>query len=175
MPVKRKAKASIPARRVKKMSENNSPLYRALSRKKVILPRRMTNRPLSIARSIPAVISNSSEKKIRAAKKETKRVRISVIVPISHADEMRKVLAEAGAGRIGNYDFCSFTTSGVGRFRGDSEARPFLGLPGRVELVREEKIEVSAPESIWQKIVAAARRAHPYEEPVIEVILVIGS
>ncbi len=47
---------------------------------------------------------------------ESNNVKLVVFVPISHSDIVRKALGEAGAGKIGNYDFCSFSSRGVVRF-----------------------------------------------------------
>ena len=52
----------------------------------------------------------------------TKNVKLVVFVPLSHSDAVRKALGEAGAGRIGNYDFCSFSSLGTGRFRGNTKS-----------------------------------------------------
>lgn len=49
----------------------------------------------------------------------TKNVKLVIFVPLSHSGIVRQVLGEAGAGKIGNYDFCSFSTRGTGRFRGN--------------------------------------------------------
>ncbi len=44
-------------------------------------------------------------------------VKIVIFVPESHADIVREAMGKAGAGKIGNYSFCSFSSKGVGRFR----------------------------------------------------------
>lgn len=98
-----------------------------------------------------------------------KFVKIVVFTPVSHSDEIRRALAEAGAGHIGNYDFCSFTSVGTGRFRGLDGSKPFIGKPGNIEEVREEKIEVICPSELLNKILESARSVHPYEEPAIDV------
>ncbi len=96
-------------------------------------------------------------------------VKIAVFVPESHADAIRKALVEAGAGHIGKYDFCSFTTRGVGRFRGLEGSKPFIGQQGKIEAVAEDRIEVICPSSILDKVLKAVRAVHPYEEPAIDV------
>lgn len=96
-------------------------------------------------------------------------VKIAVFVPMSHADAVRKALAEAGAGHIGNYDSCSFSSKGTGRFRGGKDTNPFIGKPGKLEEVKEERIETICPFVILDKVFAAVKKAHPYEEPAIDV------
>ncbi len=98
-----------------------------------------------------------------------KFVKIVVFTPVSHSDEIRRALAEAGAGHIGNYNFCSFTSVGTGRFRGLEGSKPFIGKSGNIEEVREEKIEVICPVKLLNKVLQSVRSVHPYEEPAIDV------
>lgn len=96
-------------------------------------------------------------------------VKIAVFTPVSHSDAVRKALADAGSGHIGNYDFCSFTTRGTGRFRGLEGSKPFIGTQGKIEEVDEDRIEVICPAEILDKVLQAIRAVHPYEEPAIDV------
>lgn len=96
-------------------------------------------------------------------------VKIAVFTPLSHCDAVRKALAEAGAGHIGNYDSCSFSTKGVGRFRGLEGTKPFIGEAGKTENVEEERIEVICPFEKLETVLAAVKKVHPYEEPAIDV------
>ncbi|MFC1616001.1 hypothetical protein ACFL21_02580 [Patescibacteria group bacterium] len=98
-----------------------------------------------------------------------KNVKIVVYVPESHADEIRKVLAESGSGHIGNYDYCSFSMKGVGRFRGLEGTKPFMGEAGNIEEVEEERIETICPKEKMEDVLGAVMKAHPYEEPAIDV------
>ncbi len=70
----------------------------------------------------------------------TKNVKLIVFVPLSHADIVRKALGEASAGKIGNYDFCSFSSRGTGRFRGNEKSKPAIGESEKYEAVEEERI-----------------------------------
>lgn len=99
----------------------------------------------------------------------TKNVKFVVFVPISHADIIRKVLGEAGAGRIGNYDFCSFSTHGIGRFRGVEGANPAIGEVGKYEAVEEERIEVVVPREILNEVIEKVKSNHPYEEVAFDI------
>jgi len=96
-------------------------------------------------------------------------VKIAVFVPVTHADVVRKALADAGSGHIGNYDFCSFSTRGIGRFRPLKDAKPAIGEIGKIEEVEEERIEVICPSEILKKVLKEVRAVHPYEEPAIDV------
>ncbi len=95
--------------------------------------------------------------------------KIVICVPTSHADKIRQALAQAGAGHIGNYDSCSFSVKGVGRFRPLKGAKPFIGKTGKVEKVEEERIETICPQEKVARIIAKIKKAHPYEEPAIDV------
>jgi dinuclear metal center YbgI/SA1388 family protein len=93
-----------------------------------------------------------------------------VFIPRTHEDLMRKSLGHAGAGAIGNYQYCSYTSHGTGRFFPVEGANPFLGEQGKPEEVEEVKIEVIYPLNIEKKILKAMFSAHPYEEPAYDLI-----
>ena len=93
-----------------------------------------------------------------------------IYVPIEAADNVRTALAEAGAGKIGNYDSCSFSVKGTGRFRPNENAKPKIGSRGVIEEVKEERIEVVVPTEKIRDVLKAVKDAHPYEEPAIHVL-----
>lgn len=99
-----------------------------------------------------------------------KLVKLSVFCPVEHAEIVKTALFQAGAGSIGNYDECSFSTVGSGTFRGNEEANPALGEKGIREKVNEEKIEVILTETAVGKVVCAMKDAHPYEEVAYDLI-----
>lgn len=100
---------------------------------------------------------------------EIKYVKIAVYVPISHGDVVRKALAQSGAGHIGNYDCCSFTVKGAGRFRAGKGSRPFVGRVGKIEEVKEERIETICPKEKLPVVLRALKAIHPYEKPAIDI------
>lgn len=94
-----------------------------------------------------------------------------IYVPLQNADAIRSVLAANGTGKIGNYDSCSFSTRGTGRFRPLKGADPHLGKIGSVEEVEEERIEVVVTDDVdLKKLLSELRKAHSYEEPAIHVL-----
>ena len=95
---------------------------------------------------------------------QSENVKLVIFVPLSHADAVRQALGEAGAGKIGNYDFCSFSSRGTGRFRGNERSNPAMGVAGNYETVEEERIEVVVPRAILKEVIEKAKAAHPYEE-----------
>jgi len=100
---------------------------------------------------------------------ETKNVKFVVFVPLSHADVVRQTLGEAGAGKIGNYDFCSFSSRGIGRFRGNEKTNPAIGEVGKYEAVEEERIEAIVPREILKEVIEKVKSVHPYEEVVLDI------
>jgi len=94
---------------------------------------------------------------------------ISFTVPVSHASMLRQVLGEAGAGKIGNYSHCSFSIRGIGRFCPLQNAAPFIGNKGSLEEVEEEKIETVCHNDLLDTVIDAIKRAHPYEEMVVDI------
>ncbi len=104
--------------------------------------------------------------------KENGFVKLQVYVPATHSDLLRSALSEAGAGKIGDYEACSFSFTGTGRFIPDENANPFIGKSGVLEQVQEEKIEVTVPQHCLGKVLSAMKQAHPYEEIAYDVIAV---
>ncbi len=100
---------------------------------------------------------------------ETKNVKIVIFVPIFHADAVRQALGEVGAGKIGNYDFCSFSSRGTGRFRGNEKTNPTIGESGKHEAVEEERIEVIVPREILKNVIEKVKAIHPYEEVAFDI------
>jgi dinuclear metal center YbgI/SA1388 family protein len=96
--------------------------------------------------------------------------KLTVYVPQADADRLRAALAEAGAGRIGDYDQASFSTPGEGRFRPLAGAHPAIGRVGELEIVGEARVEVVLDRRIRSRVVRAMLAAHPYEEPAWDVV-----
>lgn len=90
-------------------------------------------------------------------------------VPASHLEATRQAVFDAGAGRIGAYERCSWSTVGVGTFRGGEGTEPAVGQAGRDEQVDELRVETVVPPESLPAVVAALRSAHPYEEPAYDV------
>jgi dinuclear metal center YbgI/SA1388 family protein len=89
--------------------------------------------------------------------------------PVEAVDGLREGLARAGAGRIGNYELCSFELRGQGTFLGNEDSQPAIGRRGALERVDEVRLEMVCARRDLAAAIAALRAAHPYEEPPIEV------
>lgn len=97
------------------------------------------------------------------------KVKLVVFVPVSHADAVRKAFGETGAGKIGNYDFCSFSLRGIGRYKGNEQSNPVIGQSGVLESVEEERIEVIVPRAILSQVIERVKSVHPYEEVTFDI------
>lgn len=99
-----------------------------------------------------------------------KLFKLVVFVPYSHLEKVRTAICGAGAGKIGNkYDNCTFYSLGIGTFRPRKNAKPFIGKRGKIEKVREARLETIAARKDFKKIISAMRKAHPYEEPAFDI------
>ena len=95
--------------------------------------------------------------------------KLCFFVPEEHAESVKQALFRAGAGRIGDYDCCSWEAPGTGQFRPLAGSDPFIGHQGEIEKVPELKVEMVCVDDHIRAVVAALRQAHPYEEPAFDV------
>src|SRR3989344_6501498 len=98
-----------------------------------------------------------------------KNVKIVVFVPLSHTDKVRKAIGDAGGGIIGNYTCCSFSSRGIGRFKPNEKAKPYIGKANELEKVEEERIEVTCSRIKAKEVIKAIKKVHPYEEVAFDV------
>lgn len=96
-------------------------------------------------------------------------VKIVVFAPTKDADALRKAIGDTGAGTVGNYSHCSFSSKGIGRFLPKEGAHPAIGEVGKLEEVEEERIEFVCPKEMIEKIIQVIKKNHPYEEVVLDV------
>lgn len=95
--------------------------------------------------------------------------KIAVFIPLDYVDQVTDAMAQAGAGIIGNYERCSFRTSGKGTFRSSSDAWSFIGKAGELETVDEAKVEMLVPGWVVSEVIRAMLAAHPYEEVAYDI------
>ena len=93
-----------------------------------------------------------------------------VMVPQESAEALVDALADAGAGELGEYRRCAWTTTGTGTFVAQEGARPAVGERGEVTTVVEARVEMVAPRRLRAAVLEALRAAHPYEEPAFDVL-----
>ena len=97
-------------------------------------------------------------------------MKIVTYVPRLHIFSVREALFAAGAGEIGNYDSCSFTSEGTGTFRAKENAKPFVGSIDKFHNEPELRLELIFPAYLKHKIIEALLVSHPYEEPAYDII-----
>jgi dinuclear metal center YbgI/SA1388 family protein len=96
--------------------------------------------------------------------------KIVTFVPDEFAGTVIDALAAAGAGQIGDYSRCAWTTEGTGTFVAGAGANPTAGERGAVTEVPERRVEMVLPQRALRAVVAALMAAHPYEEPAYDVL-----
>lgn len=97
--------------------------------------------------------------------------KLNFYVPESHVEQVKEALFKKGAGRIGQYDCCSWQVLGEGQFRPLEGSNPFLGAKNQVEKVMEYKVEMVCEDDIIAGVVEELISTHPYEEPAYEVYI----
>lgn len=96
--------------------------------------------------------------------------KLTVFVPEENATALANALFEAGAGAIGNYSECSFSSVGVGTFKPNESAMPFSGEIGKRANKIEEKLEVIVSQHELSNVLSAMKKNHPYEEIAYDLI-----
>jgi hypothetical protein len=91
-------------------------------------------------------------------------------VPKPDAERVKKAIFTTGAGSIGNYQNCSFETSGIGQFIPLQGSKATIGEVDKLERVEELKVEILCSYENVSKSVKCLKESHPYEEPAYEVI-----
>jgi dinuclear metal center YbgI/SA1388 family protein len=99
----------------------------------------------------------------------SQQLKVVTFAPSTALDRLREAMASAGAGIIGAYHLCSFSTPGTGTFLGDETSKPAVGVPEVLERVAEERLEMVCARSALPIVVETLRHFHPYEEPPIDV------
>ena len=107
--------------------------------------------------------------------KENQLRKLYTFVPITHADNVRQAIFDAGGGHIGNYEECSFNAEGFGTFKGGSNTDPYVGKPGELHRENEIKIEVIFPAWLESRVLKNLLAAHPYEEIAYDIVRVENS
>jgi len=101
--------------------------------------------------------------------------KLVVFVPIESLANVSNAVFDAGAGAIGNYSNCGFSADGTGTFLPLEGAKPTIGKKGKLEKVLELRFETIVPAEKLDKVVAAMKKAHPYETPAFDIIRLYDS
>ncbi|RYL90414.1 Nif3-like dinuclear metal center hexameric protein [Sporolactobacillus sp. THM19-2] len=95
--------------------------------------------------------------------------KLTVYVPESHIQTVRKAIGDAGAGAIGRYSHCTFTARGKGTFLPEEGTHPYIGAHGKLAYADEGRIETIVPEHLLKKVISRMLKVHPYEEVAYDV------
>lgn len=101
--------------------------------------------------------------------------KLEIFIPESHLEVLAEALRSVDAGHIGKYDGCFSYASVTGCWRPLPGSAPYLGREGELSREPELKVEVTCLRSRAAETVAAVKRVHPYEEPVINVIPLLAT
>jgi hypothetical protein len=96
---------------------------------------------------------------------------ISFYAPETHLEAVKEAMFAKGAGNFAKYSKCAWQTEGVGQFYPEVGSDPYLGQSGKIEHIKEYKVEMICKKSCLEEAVKALKQAHPYEEPAYNVIL----
>ncbi len=96
--------------------------------------------------------------------------KLTTYVPKTDAPKLKDALFESGAGNIGNYSHCSFTTEGTGSYRAGQEANPTKGKIGETHYEEEVQINITYTKSVESKVLKSLFKNHPYEEVAYEIV-----
>lgn len=99
--------------------------------------------------------------------------KIIVFIPEDNADVVKQAMFDAGAGRIGLYDCCSWQVLGEGQFRPLEGSQPVIGKTNAIEKVAEYRVEMICEDSAIKAVIAAMKTAHIYEEPAYEILSLV--
>ena len=100
--------------------------------------------------------------------------KIVVFIPETHSEKVKNAMFDNGAGKIGDYDSCSFETRGTGQFRPLPGSNPYIGKENLVEKVEEVKVEMVCPPDCIKEVVEAMKNSHPYEMPAYDIIKLVN-
>ena len=102
------------------------------------------------------------------------RVKIFVTVPCENTEDVRNAVCKAGAGIIGEYEYCTTSVKSIGTFIPSNNANPYIGESNKLEIVEEDKLEFICDIQKAKHVISELRKVHPYEEPAIDIIPLIS-
>lgn len=110
--------------------------------------------------------------KIRTLEPSNPTVYYKLVVysPVEYTPKLIDVFGKNGAGSIGDYDYCTFRSSGIGTFRPLAGSNPFSGKINTISSVAEDRIEAIVPAQELKDLLLQLKKNHPYEEMAYDVI-----
>ena len=101
-------------------------------------------------------------------------LKLEIFIPETHFPQLQRALQAVDAGHIGNYDSCLAYSHVMGTWRPLDGTHPYIGRENEISCEPELKVEVTIRAENLEKTLAAVKAVHPYEEPVINAIPLVG-
>lgn len=98
-----------------------------------------------------------------------KYYKIIVFVPKNYLDNVSNAMSKNGAGKLGNYSECAFASEGIGCFKPNELAKPYIGKANELKLVNEIKLEMICSQSDLTNVINAMIKSHPYESVAYDI------
>ncbi len=95
--------------------------------------------------------------------------KLTTYIPKNDAEKLKKALFDAGAGNIGNYSNCSFSSDGTGSYNPGSQTSPTKGKIGETHYEEETQINVTYSKENESQVLKALFKNHTYEEVAYEI------
>jgi dinuclear metal center YbgI/SA1388 family protein len=127
----------------------------------------LDNSPNGVNAKICEVLGIKSPQ-ILLPKKNTLK-KLTTYVPLLELEQVKNALFKEGAGEIGNYSECSFSTEGEGTYKANEAANPTLGEKGKRHTENEALLSVIFQKNREHAILSSLFKNHPYEEVAYEV------
>ncbi len=96
--------------------------------------------------------------------------KLEFYVPETHLEIVKNALFNCGAGKIGDYEQCCWQIEGEGQFRPVKGSNPHIGDPGKLEKLKEWKVEMVCSDPVMNTARDVLLETHPYEEPAYNII-----
>ncbi len=96
--------------------------------------------------------------------------KLEIFLPEEALENVCAALRSVDAGHIGGYDSCLSYSRVTSTWRPLAGTHPWKGEEGRLCIAPELKVELTCCAGAVEETIRAIRAAHPYEEPVINVI-----
>ena len=133
----------------------------------IALHTRLDNHPKGVNHILCSLLELRNSQILIPKKGSLKK--LCTYVPKINESTILEALHQKGAGAIGNYNNCSFTSEGRGQFKGNDQSNPYLGDINKEISLDEVKIEVVF-ESYLEKIIQKTlQEVHPYEAAAFEI------
>lgn len=100
--------------------------------------------------------------------------KLEIFLPETHLSQLQAALRSVDAGHIGNYDSCLSYSPVISTWRPLAGTAPYIGRQDELSREPELKVEVCCTAGRLEETIKAVKEVHPYEEPVINVIPLLG-